>query len=202
MIVVESLIFGKKESNKKEKQIQNYLAKVNHYLDILDKRISVYYDQLEKVSRLIDLAAQRKEKDLLVKALRARNQLKKNLKFYLGQREDLNSIVGKIQQSRGIKDYEWFMKEGREIMEEIKPSPETIERGKVEVGETMDEMETAISIISEPISESGFDDLEGEAERLMAEKSLPDVEQPSKEEIKHEEESEIEELEEELEDLL
>lgn len=201
------MIFGKKEDKrKKEEKIRNYLAKTSHYLEVLEKRISIYHEKLEKISRLIDLAAEREEKALLVRALRAKRQIKKKLKFYMGQQQDLRAIIGKIQQSRRIKDYERFMREGKEIMEITKVSPEDIEREKAEAEVAMEEMETTRKIVSEPIGgqETGYDQIEEEAEELIAEKSLPELEKSSEEQPEEEkkEKTDLKDLKKEMDDIL
>lgn len=197
------MIFGKKEKEPDREKIRNYLAKANHYLTLLDKKVSAYHEQLEKVSRLIDLAARQKEKTLLKKALRAKRSLKKDLNFYLGQQQDLKAIIRKIQESRSIEDFESLIREGGEIMGEISPSPEALEREKIEVGETMTEMETTRKIVSEPIEGSKMEyDIEEEAERLITEKSLPQVEKSKAKKKEPEGEAEIEELKEEIDEII
>lgn len=204
------MIFGKKNQNKKpnKEDVKVYLAKVNHYLDLLDKRIDAYHEKIRTVSRIIDLAAKRKEKSLLVRALRAKKRLKKRLEFYMGQQQDLRELTWNIQQTQTTEDYTKLMKAGKEIINTTKTAPEDVEQVKVGVNDTMAQMEETRDIVAEPLGGSEIEDFETKAEELMAEKSLPKVEE-STEEIEEKKEKEVkkkkeefEELEEKLEDLL
>lgn len=206
------MIFGKENTDKKpdKEDVEVYLAKVNHYLDLLDKRIDAYHEKIRKVSSLIDLAAKRKEKSLLVRALQAKRRLKKRLEFYMGQQQDLRELTWSIQQTQTTEDYTKLMEAGEAIINKMKVAPEDIEKVKVGVSDTMTQMEESREIVSEPLGRTETEDLEEKADKLMAEKSLPKVEEApekikerkEKEEARKEEEEEFEKLEEKLEDIL
>ena len=143
-------------------------------------------------------AAKKGQKELLIEALRSEKILKRKLKNYLGMHQSLQQIVGKITDVEIVKGMTDLYKEGGEILREISReiSPEAAESAKMDVEEAIADISETESVLGEPISLEDVEeeDLEEEAERLIAEASLPDVEK--------EEELDIDNLEKELKDIM
>lgn len=188
-----------KRQNGKD-QIETYLAKVNHYLEFLDEKIGEYNGRIRKLSILIELAVALREKRCVVRGLRRKSRLKKELNFYLGQKKDLNRIRWAIKQTTSTRQYKKLLEQGIEVINKIKVPLEKLERVKVEAGDVMEERDVIRDLVSEPLRSPEMDELEERAEELIAERSLPRSKHPSEgtNEGKEVQENELNEIEKEF----
>jgi len=181
--------------------IQKYLVQANYYLDVLEKRIRVYRSKLRKVNKIVRAAAQRGEKGLLIEALRSQKMIKRKLATYMGIHNNIQLIVSKIEDEQFVKAFVGLMKEGKNILELVRKdvAPDELEEIRVELEDMISSAGETEKIIAEPLSEGmpSEEDIEEEAEKLIAEASLPTIE-----EKETKKEAELSDLEKELKDIL
>mgnify|MGYP000082395838 CR=1 FL=1 len=190
----------KRETEDSASKIDRYLVQANYYLNILEKRIRVFRRKLDRLEKVKVWAARRGQKELLIEALRSEKILKNKLRNYLGMHQSLQQVVSRIADVEVVKGLTDLLKEGGVILKELsrEVSPEAAEAAKLEVEEALTDISEAESVLGEPmeLEEVGEEeDLEKEAERLIAEASLPEV--GEKEGV-----PDIEEIERELKDIM
>ncbi|MGQ4890946.1 MAG: Snf7 family protein [Candidatus Njordarchaeia archaeon] len=190
---------SKKGRDKGETDVDRYIVQANYYLTILEKRIRVFRRKLEKLERIKRVAAKKGQKEILIEALRSEKLLKTKLKNYLGMHQSLQQVMGKIADVEVVKGITDLFKEGGVILKELSReiSPEAAEAAKIEVEDALADISETESVLGEPIQADDFDeeDLESEADKLIAEASLPKVGEK-------EEEINVEDLEKELKDIM
>ncbi len=191
----------RKKKNPEPQSVNNidrYLVQAQYYMNLLEKRIRIFRRKLNKLEKIKIAAAKKGQKELLIEALRSEKILKRKLKNYLGMHQSLQQVVGKITDVEVVKGMTDLLKEGGAILKEIsrEVSPEAAESAKMEVEEAIADISETENVLGEPMALDDYDeeDLEEEAERLIAEASLPDVTK--------EEEVNIDELEKELKDIM
>ena len=190
---------SKKGREKREPDVDRYIVQANYYLTILEKRIRVFRRKLEKLERIKRVAAKRGQKEILIEALRSEKILKSKLKNYLGMHQSLQQVMGKIADVEVVKGITDLFKEGGSILKELSReiSPEAAEAAKIEVEDALTDISETESVLGEPIQTDEFDeeDLEAEADKLIAEASLPKVSEK-------EEDIDVDNLEKELKDIM
>jgi len=188
----------KNTSQPSASRLDRYVIQANYYLTILEKRIRLFRRKLNKLEKIKYAAAKKGQKELLIEALRSEKILKRKLKNYLGMHQSLQQVVGKITDVEIVKGMTDLFKEGGEILREISReiSPEAAESAKLDVEEAIADISETENVLGEPIALDDLDeeDLDEEAERLIAEASLPDVSK--------EEDIDIDNLEKELKDIM
>ncbi|MHA1617580.1 MAG: Snf7 family protein [Candidatus Njordarchaeales archaeon] len=191
----------KRDARSLQDKIDKFYTQASTVLDILEKRISVFYKKLSKLRKIIEEAARSGEKEILIEALRAQKTLNNQLKQHLGWYRNIQQILSRIEMAQMTKISTSLLEQGREILESISEqlSPERVEEVMAGLEEAVGRIETATKISAEPLSleEPAETELEEEADRLIAEYSLPttnEKEQKKKREVLEKELREILEM--------
>lgn len=200
-------MFGKKKSKKEttnSSDIERFQVRAQYVLDTLEKRISLCQNKLRRIDRVIEIAARRKNKDLIIESLKARRSVKAELNMYLGMFRNIQLVLSKIETTQLVKGSAEILEEGRAIIDKISSDirPEKMVEVMEGIRESLSSIDEAAEIVSEPITDIALEELdeeelEAEADKIIAEKTLPKVERESKEE-----EIEDKDLEKELRDIL
>ncbi len=202
-LALERIVMWRNKKKKKKTtnvdDVDRYIVQANYYLNLLEKRIRVFRRKLEKIERVKIIAAKKKQKEILIEALRSERILKTKLKNYLGMHQSLQQVVGKIADIEIVKGITELFKEGGTMLKELsrEVSPEAAEAAKLEVEDAIADISEAETVLGEPVSVEDLEeeDLEEEAEKLIAEASLPKINEK-------EEEISVEDLERQLKDIM
>lgn len=169
--------------------IDRFLVRAQYWLDYLEKRIATYQGKLKKLDNIIKIAAKRKDKDLIIESLKARKIVKANLSRYMGIYRNIQILINRMETAQMIKGSAEVLSEGKAILDAL--SSEMPPEKVIEVIEglrtSLTKIEEAAEVASEPLMASELEefdeeDLEAEAEKIIAEQTLPKVEKEEKEE--------------------
>ncbi|MHA1589270.1 MAG: Snf7 family protein [Candidatus Njordarchaeales archaeon] len=185
----------KKEEQPLQDAIEKFYVQANNVLDMLEKRISLFYKKLSRLRKVIEEAAKSGEKDILVEALRAQKSINAQLKQHLGWYRNIQQILSKIEMAQMTRISTTLLERGRDILERISEqlSPERVEEVMAGLEEAVAKIETSTKISAEPLSleEPTDTELEEEADKLIAKFSLPSPEKEEKEKRRDELEKEL-----------
>ncbi len=187
-------MFGKKRSKNRatsdSSNIDKFLVRAQYYLDFLEKRITLYQNKLRKIDRIIKIAAKRKDKDLIIESLKARRTIKSNLNMYMGIFRNIQLLINKIETAQMVKGSARVLEEGKAIIDQLSSDmpPEKMVEVMEGIRESLTNISEAAEIASEPIADVNLEELdeeelEAEADKIIAEQSLPAVKQEEKEEV-------------------
>jgi len=196
---------NKKETTSSNAAIEKFLVRAQYWLDYLEKRIAVYQNKLRRLDRIIRIAAKKKDKDLIIESLKAKRTIKSNLNMYMGMFRNIQLLINKMETAQLVKESAKVLEEGRTIIDKLSSDmpPEKMIEVMEGIRESLTSINEAAEIASEPITdvtleELDEEELEAEADKIIAEQTLPKV----KQEEKKEEEIEEKDLEKELRDIL
>ncbi len=199
-------IFRKRNKKKEEAlgtDLDRFLVRAQYWLDFLEKRIRVYQNKLRRLDSVIKRAARRGEKHIVIEGLKARRILRSNLERYLGMYRNIQVVMSKIEIAQIIKGSTQVLSEGKEIIEKMSEEmpPEKVISVMDELRDAISKIEESASVAAEPLTTISLEELdeeeiEAEAERIIAEQSLPSLsEKEEKEEVKKEDlEKELREI--------
>ncbi len=185
-------MFGRKKEKKKHTDnvgVDKFLVRAQYWLDFLEKRIAIYQNKLRRLDKIIKIAAKRKDKDLIIESLKARKRIKSDLNMYMGIFRNIQLIINRMETAQLVKESAKVLEEGKIIIDQLSSdmSPEKMVEVMEGIRESLTSIDEAAEIASEPISDvtlEEFDEeeLEAEADRIIAEQSLPSVKQEATEE--------------------
>jgi len=198
-------VFGrkKKSSSRKEIDVDRFLVRAQYWLDYLEKRIAVYQNKLRRLDKIIKIAAKKRDKDLIIESLKARRIIKSNLNRYMGIFRNIQLLINKMETAQLVKGSAEVLAEGKAILDALSEEmpPEKVIEVIEGIRGSLTRIEEAAELASEPLTtmdleEFDEEDLEAEAERIIAEQTLPKVEKEEEaEKIKEEDlEKEIREI--------
>lgn len=184
--------------------VERFMVRAQYWLDFLEKRITIYQNKIRRLDRIIKIAAKKKDKDLIIESLKAKKRLKADLNVYMGMFRNIQLILNRMETAQLVKESAKVLEEGKVIIDKLSTdmSPEKMVEVMEGIRESLTNISEAAEIASEPISDLSLeefdeDELEAEAEKIIAEHTLPKVKKEGKEE-----EIEEKDLEKELRDIL
>jgi len=165
----------KKQQERKISDFEKFQIKAGYYLEMLEKRITEEQQKLNKLEELIRKAAERKDKLVLMEALRLRKTIEKNLRMHLGLYRKIRVILENVQKAQELIGVSEILKEGQILLETTTSvlQPESIELTTAAIEESIEKIHEVESILAEDIAIEEEEDIEEEAEKLIAEFSLP-----------------------------
>lgn len=183
----------KKQQEQKISDFEKFQIKAGYYLEMLEKRITEEQQKLNKLEELIRKAAERKDKLVLMEALRLRKTIERNLRTHLGLYRKIRVILENVQKAQELMGVSEILKEGQTLLEATTSvlQPESIELTTAAIEESIEKIHEAESILAEDIEIEEEEDIEEEAEKLIAEFSLPKIKSKTKKVSEEEKEEDL-----------